>query len=106
MSDRPGFMVYFDIRPAVLRLDLAQRGALFTALLDYAETGTLPDKLDDLTGMAFDLIRPKLDKDAERYADKKLRSRYAAYCKVQDDRSEGRLSFEEWAASEASASER
>ena len=106
MSDRPGFMVYFDILPAVLRLDLAQRGALFTALLDYAKTGKLPDELDALTGMAFDLIRPKLDKDAERYADKKLRSRYAAYCKVQDDRREARLSFEEWAASEASASER
>ena len=55
---RPGVMIYFEsVRPALSRLDNEQCGALFRAIIDYAEYGAVSD-LEPMTGMAFDLLRP------------------------------------------------
>lgn len=101
MSDqhRPGLMLYFDLRPAIQRLNMEQRGALLTAILDYAELGELPTDLDDLTGMAFDFLRPRLERDASRYESKKAQQQYASYCAGCKRRGETAQSFDEWIAS-------
>ena len=41
-----------------------------------AELGVVPDELDPMTGMAFDLLRPKLERDAKKYEDVKMHSLY------------------------------
>lgn len=94
---RPGVMLYFaDLRPALRRLSMEQRGALFGALLDYAELGEQPEKLDDLTGLAFDLMKEKIDRDGKRYKSNVLQRKYAVYCREQDKAGRERATFDEW----------
>ena len=59
-------MLYFDIRPCLKRLSREEKGALFEAILDYAEYGVLPE-VDGVLGVAWDFIKPRLDRDKERY---------------------------------------
>ena len=67
----PSVMIYFEsVRPALKRLNDEQCGKLFRAILDYAENGVVAD-LDTLTGMVFDLLVPLIDRDAERYEEKR-----------------------------------
>ena len=35
MGKQPGVMIYFDIRPCLVRLSLEEQGQLFRAILDY-----------------------------------------------------------------------
>jgi hypothetical protein len=93
---KPGFMLYFDcIRPALNRLDDTQCGQLFRAVLNYAEFGELSD-LDPLVGMAFDLIRPRIDRDSERYRESRDQRRHAVYVREARKRGEDPLSLSEW----------
>ena len=95
-KQRPGVMIYFDsIRPALKRLDNEQCGALFRAVLDYSEYGEIPD-LEPMTGMVFDLLRPKLDRDAERYEEGREQRQYATYCRESKKKGEQPQSFESW----------
>lgn len=66
MSKQPGVMLYFDIRPSLARLTLEEKGLLFEAILDYGQSGCLPS-LEGVAGVAWDFIRPRLDRDRERY---------------------------------------
>lgn len=66
-SERPGVMLYFDIEPALKMLDLSQRGTLFSAVMDYAHYGILPDFADPLVGMAWTFVKSSIDRDGERY---------------------------------------
>lgn len=71
-TKRPGIMLYFDVLPALARLDLAQKGKLFESMLRYGENGAIPDFGDDAAvGVAWDFIRPRLDKDADAYERKR-----------------------------------
>ena len=89
-------MVYFELRPALARLDFEARGKLFTAMLDYAELGVMPE-LDGMTALCFDLVRPKLDRDAERYEQQRLHSLYMVYCRSTPEKE--RMSESEFIAS-------
>lgn len=92
---RPGVMLYFDIRPAIQRLTMEQRGELFTAIMDFAELGNVPE-LDGVLGMCFDLIRPKIERDGERYKEVRAQRRYAVYCRDTKKSGNDPISFEEW----------
>ena len=67
MKKRPGVMLYFDRMTFLDRLDMTQRGELITAIIDYARDGAVPEINDPMLGMAWDVLRPVLDLDAERY---------------------------------------
>jgi len=96
MADRPGVMLYFDaLRPALKRLDDAQCGRLLRAVMDYAEHGVLPE-LDAMTGLAFDLLVPKIDRDAEQYAESCEQRQYAAYSREAKRRGEQPIGMPEW----------
>ncbi len=99
MSDvkaRPGVMIYFEaVRPALSRLDNEQCGALFRAIIDYAEYGTVSD-LEPMTGMAFDLLRPKIDRDAEKYEESREQRLHAVYVREAKRRGEQPLPISEW----------
>ncbi|MCR5575687.1 MAG: DUF6291 domain-containing protein [Oscillospiraceae bacterium] len=95
-KDRPGVMLYFDsVRPALNRLDDLQCGRLFRAVVDYAEYGTIPE-LEPLVGMAFDLLVPKIDRDAEKYEESREQRQYAVYCREKQRAGEPCLKIEEW----------
>ena len=75
-KERPGVMLYFDVlRPMINRLDAAQCGVLLRAVMDYAQYGVMPE-LDPMTGMAFDMLVPKIDHDAERYEESREQRQY------------------------------
>ena len=103
-KERPGVMLYFDaLRPAISRLDEAQCGALLRSVLDYAQYGVVPE-LDPMTGLAFDMLAPKIDRDAERYEESREQRLYAVYVREKKKIGEQALSLADWRLSrEASA---
>ena len=103
-KERPGVMLYFDaLRPAISRLDEAQCGALLRSVLDYAQYGVVPE-LDPMTGLAFDMLVPKIDRDAERYEESREQRLYAVYVREMKKNGEQALSLADWRLSrEASA---
>lgn len=89
-------MIYFEsVRPALSRLDNEQCGALFRAIIDYAEYGAVPD-LEPMTGMVFDLLRPKIDRDAEKYEESREQRQHAVYVREAKRRGEQPLTLPEW----------
>ncbi len=99
MSDkkaRPGVMLYYDcIRPALKRLDDSQCGVLLRAIIDYAEYGVIPE-LAPMTGMAFDMLIPKLDRDAEKYEESREQRQYAVYVREKQKAGEPYMKIAEW----------
>ena len=77
MGKQPGVMLYFDIRPCLARLTMDEQGQLFRAILDYGEKGIEPDFRYGL-GIAWDFIKPRLERDRERYEEISEKRRRAA----------------------------
>ena len=95
-KERPGVMLYFDaVRPVINRLDTAQCGVLLRAVVDYAQYGVVPE-LEPMTGMAFDMLVPKIDRDAERYEEGREQRQYAAYVREKKRSGEQAMSIAEW----------
>lgn len=92
---KPGVMFYFDVRPCIKRLNLNEKGQLFEAILDYAESGIEPE-LDGALGIAWDFIQPRLDQDTERYGNRVLQKQYAAFVRELKKRGSVVISFDEW----------
>ena len=95
-KERPGVMLYFDaVRPAISRLDETQCGVLLRSLMDYAQYGVVPE-LDPMTGLAFDMLVPKIDRDAERYEESREQRQYAVYTREKKRSGEPVMSIGEW----------
>ena len=95
-KERPGVMLYFDaVRPAICRLDETQCGVLLRSVMDYAQYGVVPE-LDPMTGLAFDMLVPKIDRDAERYEESREQRQYAGYVREKKRSGEQALSIAEW----------
>lgn len=92
---KPGVMFYFDIRPCIKRLGYEDKGRLFEAILDYGQSGTIPE-FDGVLGIAWDFIQPRLDRDTERYGQKTDKSKYAVYVREAKKHGISPLPFEEW----------
>ena len=74
MAGRKAFMLYFDYREHLELLTDAERGALLTALFEYAEHGR-EGELAGAAKMAFSFIRAQLDRDADKYSERCERNR-------------------------------
>lgn len=92
---KPGVMFYFDIRPCLKRLSIEEKGLLFEAILDYAEHGTEPN-FDGGLGVAWDFIKPGVDRDSDRYRNQVLQKQYAAYVREAKKKNTRPASFEDW----------
>ena len=104
-KERPGVMLYFDtLRPVINRLDPAQCGMLLRSVMDYAQYGVIPE-LDPMTGMAFDMLVPKIDRDAERYEEGREQRQYAAYVREKKRSGEQPLSIADWRLTRTTADE-
>lgn len=95
MSQRPGVMLFFDVRPALKRLTVEERGRLFEAILDYGELGLLPEFEGGL-GIVWDFIHPRIDQDAARYADRVLKNKYSVYTREAKKAGVQPVEFEIW----------
>lgn len=60
------FILYTEIWPAIQKLDMEQRGKLFTAIMKHALCED-PEKLDILTDVIFTFIASQMDRDNEKY---------------------------------------
>lgn len=79
MADRPGVMLYLDLRPAISYLSCEDKGRLLDAILAYAADGTPLDDADGTLAAIWALLQPRIDRDAAAYESKCRKAAYAAY---------------------------
>ena len=97
-QQKPGVMLYFEMRNVFEELSNEKRGILISAILDYSEFGIQPDFRGSLR-IAWASIRHKLDRDDDNYARKSQVRRYAVY--IRESKKDGvlPLPYEQWLAS-------
>ena len=92
---RPGIMLYFDILEPIRVLPDADKGRLLVAMLEYGQSGMLPD-FTGMLALAWGFVKPKIDKDSEEYNRTILKRQYATFCRDRKKKGEPEISFEEW----------
>lgn len=92
---RPGIMLYFEILEPIRVLPDADKGRLLVAMLEYGQSGMLPD-FDGMLALAWGFVKPKIDKDEAEYNQSVLRRQYATTCRERKKKGMPDLSFEEW----------
>lgn len=67
----PGVMVFFDLKPALKKLTLSEKGRLLDAILDYGQDETSRPGFDSpVLEMLWTFVAPRIDADRERYREK------------------------------------
>lgn len=66
MGKKASFVLYTDYLARLEKMNMEQRGTLFTALLCYVAGVDIP-QMDDRTDMAFDFIKSQVDRDMQSY---------------------------------------
>lgn len=92
---RPGIMLYFDILEPIRVLPDADKGRLLVAMLEYGQSGTVPE-FEGMLALAWGFVKPKLDRDFEEYNRTILKRQYAAFCRDRKKKNEQEISFDEW----------
>ena len=91
-------MLYFDILEPIKVLPDADKGRLLVAMLEYGQTGVVPE-FDGMLAMAWGFIRPKIDKDEAEYNMSVLRRQYATVCRERKKKGEPEITFDNWVKS-------
>ena len=99
-TEKPGVMVYFDVKNSVDLLSDQEAGILFRAILNYGLNGT-EDQLDGSLSIIWPMIRARLDIDDQRYRDTIEKRQYANYVRRAKVNGEEAMDFEDWLASVA-----
>ena len=92
---RPGIMLYFDILEPIRVLPDAEKGRLLVAMLEYGQSGTVPE-FDGMLALAWGFVKPKIDKDSEEYKRTVLKRQYATFCRDRKKKGEPDIAFDEW----------
>ena len=92
---RPGIMLYFDILEPIRVLPDADKGRLLVAMLEYGQSGTVPE-FDGMLALAWGFVKPKIDKDEAEYNMSVLRRQYATVCRERKKKCEPEITFDEW----------
>ena len=92
---RPGIMVYFDMLGPIKVLPDADKGRLFVAMLEYGQSGIVP-QFDGMLALAWGFVKPKIDKDESEYNLSVLRRQYATTCRERKKKGLPDISFDEW----------
>lgn len=95
MSEKPGIMLYFDTWIPMLKLEDSQLAQLFRSTVMYAKSGKLP-VFSGVDEIFWEMIRPSLDRDAERYDLAITQRRYAGYKSARVRKGEETVSYDEW----------
>ena len=79
MGNKGSFVFYTEYREHLSILPLEQVGELMFALMDYQETGEVPDlPKGSALAMCFSFIKARMDKDNSKYEEKCERKHYEA----------------------------
>lgn len=92
---RPGIMLYFDILEPIKVLPDADKGRLLVAMLEYGQSGTVPE-FDGMLALAWGFVRPKIDKDEAEYNLSVMRRQYATVCRERKKKGEPEITFDDW----------
>ena len=92
---RPGIMIYFDMLGPIRVLPDSDKGRLLVAMLEYGQSGTVP-VFDGLLALAWEFVRPKIDKDSDEYNKTVLKRQFATFCRDRKKAGEPDITFEEW----------
>lgn len=92
---RPGIMLYFDILEPIRVLPDAEKGRLLVAMLEYGQSGTVPE-FEGMLSLAWGFVKPKLDRDSEEYNRTVQKRQYATFCRDRKKKGEPDITFEEW----------
>ena len=92
---RPGIMLYFDILEPIKVLPDADKGRLLVAMLEYGQSGTVPE-FEGMLALAWGFVKPKIDKDEAEYNLSVLRRQYATVCRERKKKGEPEITFDEW----------
>lgn len=95
MREKPGVMIYFDMRELLNRLSDQQVGILFRAILEYGVTQTEPS-LPEPLHLLWPLVQMRLDSDDQRYHRVSQKRRYAIYVRWTKHHGQTPLSYEDW----------
>ena len=80
---RPGMILYFELRSVFAQLSGENCRALLLAMMDYADSGLVPEQLDPSLVYVWALIRSRLDADDQRYQSRVQAARRAAMIRWQ-----------------------
>ena len=92
---RPGIMLYFDILGPIRLLPDSDKGRLLVAMLEYGQSGIVP-QFDGVLALAWEFVKPKIDKDEEEYNLSVMRRQYATTCRERKRKGEPEITFDEW----------
>ena len=92
---RPGIMIYFDMLGPIRVLPDEDKGRLLVAMLEYGQSGTVPE-FDGMLALAWEFVKPKIDKDDAEYNMSVLRRQYATACRDRKRKGESEITFDEW----------
>ena len=73
MAKKKAFVLYADMRDRMAMLNNEEAGILFKAILDYAADGRPLSTNNRLLEYAFSEIKQQLDRDADKYEEKRLK---------------------------------
>ena len=65
-----GFILYYDLAPLFQSMSNEQTGILTKELFKYAIDGIEPQEVDPMTNMAFQMIKPKIDENEQKYIER------------------------------------
>ena len=99
-TEKPGVMIYGDLHSTLARLDDAQAGQLFRAIMDYGLEVTMP-QLPSPLDLLWPMIQLRLDADDDRYYDVINKRSYAAYVRWAKEKNQTPLSYERWLEKDA-----
>lgn len=94
---RPGIMLYFDLLRPIKKLSDEDKGKLLVAMLEYGQDGVVPE-FEGALDMAWEFVKPKLDKDAETYELSCEQREYANFCKSRKKLGLPKIPIEQWKA--------
>lgn len=92
---RPGIMIYFDMLGPIRVLPDEDKGRLLVAMLEYGQSGVVPE-FDGMLALAWEFVKPKIDKDEAEYNMSVLRRQYATACRDRKKKGEPDITFDEW----------
>ena len=92
---KPGIMLYFDILDPIRVLPDADKGRLLVAMLEYGQSGKVP-QFEGMLALAWGFVQPSLDRDDEAYQNSVSQRKYAAFCKQRAAHDLPKIPFEEW----------
>lgn len=97
-KNKPGFMVYFELRDCLDKLNEEEISRLFYAMFDYAQYDEAPDFSDsDLLDMCWVSVKHHLDRDGQKYQKRILDGQYGAYKRACKESGQQPLEQAEWA---------